>query len=115
MVRGATEMSQPRHPLGFSLGHPFTVGVLHLDVRLPGCRSLKEKRGRLARLMNHLAKKQRVVVSEVGDQDVWSRAGLAAVTLSTDRDLATRILEDTAKLAIRERDIELLAHYIELL
>ena len=35
-----------------------------------GCASLKEKRGRLARLMNALRKKHPVVVCEVGDQNV---------------------------------------------
>jgi len=34
-----------------------------------------------------------VVVAEVGDQDIWGRAGLAAAALSSDRNLAMRVLE----------------------
>ena len=108
-------MTQPRQPLEPSLGHPFTIGVLHLDLHLPGCQSLKEKRGRLARVMNHLRKTHPLVVAEVGDQDVWGRAGLAAVTLSPDRNVAQRILEAAADIVARDGDIELLWHEIELL
>ena len=108
-------MSQPGNSLEASLGHSFTVGVLHADLHLPGCRSLKEKRGRLAKVMNHLKKTHPVVVAEVGDQNIWGRAGLAAVTLSTSRDIVDRILEATAQTLMREGDIELLRHEIELI
>jgi uncharacterized protein YlxP (DUF503 family) len=108
-------MSQPALPYEPSLGHHFTIGVLHLDLHLPGCHSLKEKRGRLARVMNHLRKVHPVVVAEVGDQDVWGRAGLAAVTLSSDRNLANKILEAAAATLARDGEIELLWHEIELI
>jgi uncharacterized protein YlxP (DUF503 family) len=108
-------MSQPNYPLEASLGHHFTVAVLHADVHFPGCASLKEKRGRLARLMNHLRKVHAVVVAEVGDQDVWGRAGLAAVTLSTDANLARKICEAAAETIMKDGDLELLWHEVELL
>lgn len=108
-------MSQPNLPFEPSIGHPFTVGVLHIDLHLPGCASLKEKRGRLARIMNHLRKTHPVVVAEVGDQDVWGRAGLAAVTLSSDRNLAGKILEAAAETVARDGDVELVWHEIELI
>jgi uncharacterized protein YlxP (DUF503 family) len=103
-----------RDPFVPSIGHPFAVGILQVDLHLPGCRSLKEKRGRLARVMTALRKAHPVVVAEVGDQDTWGRAALAAVSLSTDRDLATRILEAAAHDLTRQPDIELLYHEIEL-
>ncbi|MCE5228903.1 DUF503 domain-containing protein [bacterium] len=98
-----------------SIGHPFTVGILHLDLHLPECRSLKEKRGRLARVMSHVRKKHAVVIAEVGDQDVWGRAGLAATTLSTDRNLVMQILEAAADTVASQPDVELLRHEIELI
>lgn len=98
-----------------SIGHPFAVGVLHIDLHLPECRSLKEKRGRLARVMNHVRKTHAVVIAEVGDQDVWGRAGLAATTLSTDRNLVIQILEAAADTLAAQPDVELLRHEIELI
>jgi uncharacterized protein YlxP (DUF503 family) len=106
-------VSRHAHPHEPSLGHHFTIGVLHLDVHLPGCRSLKEKRGRLARVLNRLRKRHPVAVAEVGDQDVWGRAGLAAVTLSSDHALAARILEGVTQTLLDDADIELLWHETE--
>lgn len=108
-------MSQPEYSSEHSVGHPFTVGVLHIDLHLPVCHSLKEKRGRLARVMNHLRKVHPVVVAEVGDHNVWGRAGLAAVTLSPSRDLAGRVLDAVAETLMNESDVELLWHEIELI
>ena len=108
-------MGQPAYSYEASIGHPFTVGILHIDLHLPLCQSLKEKRGRLAKVMNHLRKKHPLVIAEVGDHDVWRRAGLAAVTLSGSRDLATRILEAAADTLADDGEIELLWHEIELI
>jgi len=108
-------MAQESHPYEASLGHHFTVAVLHADLHLPACHSLKEKRGRLARVMNHLRKKHPVAVAEVGDQDVWGRAGLAAVALSTSRDMACPIMEAVAETLMQDGEIELLWHEIELI
>lgn len=108
-------MSQPNNFYEHSIGHPFTVGILHIDLHLPGCQSLKDKRGALARVMNHLRKTHPVVVAEVGDQDVWGRAGLAAVTLSSSRDLVSKIFEAVVRTLENDRDVELLWHEIELI
>lgn len=108
-------MSQPNYANEHSIGHPFTVGVIHIDLHLPFCASLKEKRGRLARVMNHLRKTHPVVVAEVGDRDIWGRAGLAAVTLSSSRDLVSRILEAVVDTLEKEADVELSWHEIELI
>jgi len=106
--------TRPSYDFEMSIGHPFTVGILHIDLHLPCCHSLKEKRGRLAKVMNHLRKKHPVVVAEVGDQNTWDRAGLAAVTLSPSRDLANRILDAAADTLAKDGEIELVWHEIEL-
>src|SRR5687768_15995956 len=107
-------MSQPEYSREASLGHQFSIAVLHADVHLPGCQSLKEKRGRLARIMNHLKKTHPIVVAEVGDQNVWGRAGLAAVTLSSDENIARRVSEAAAQTIMGDRDVELLWHEVEI-
>lgn len=96
------------------IGHPFNVGVMHLDVRLPGCRSLKEKRGRLARLLNPIRKKHMAIICEVGDHDLWDRAGLAAVSLSTDRAVVRNVLERiTAEIIASGGEAELIDQELE--
>jgi uncharacterized protein YlxP (DUF503 family) len=106
--------SSQQHSFEPSVGHPFTVGILHIDLRLPGCHSLKEKRGRLARVIGALRKVHPIVLAEVGDQDVWGRSALAAAALSVDRNLVTRLLEAAAETLSHQPDVELLYYEIEL-
>ena len=96
-----------------SIGHSFSVGVMHVDLHLPGCRSLKQKRGRLAKVMNHIRKKHQIAVAEVGDHNVWGRAGLAVVALSRQRDLVNQMLEAVAQTLMREQEAELVYYEIE--
>ncbi len=60
------------------------VGLLSVELYLPGARSLKEKRMVLRGVKDRL-KKFNVAVSEVEHHDLWQRAGLGIVTVSTDR------------------------------
>jgi uncharacterized protein YlxP (DUF503 family) len=71
------------------------VGLLSVELHLPGCRSLKDKRMVLRRIKDRLAKFN-VAVSEVEHQDLWQRAGLAVVTVSTDEAHADRELQAAA-------------------
>ena len=71
------------------------VALLSVELHVPGSRSLKEKRMVLRRIKDRL-KKFNVAVSEVEHQDLWQRAGLAVVTVSTDQDHADRELSAVA-------------------
>ena len=73
------------------------VGLLTVEMHVPGARSLKEKRTVLRRVKDRLARFN-VAVSEVAHHDLWQRAGLAVVTVSTeeahaDRELAAAVEE----------------------
>ena len=67
------------------------VGLLTVELHVPGARSLKDKRMVLRRLKDRLGKFN-VAVSEVEHHDLWQRAALAIVTVSTDQDHADREL-----------------------
>lgn len=60
------------------------VGLLTVELHVPGSQSLKEKRMVLRRMKDRL-KKFNVAVSEVDHHDLWQRASLAVVTVSTDQ------------------------------
>jgi uncharacterized protein len=71
------------------------VGLLTVEFHVPGSRSLKDKRMVLRRVKDRI-KKFNVAVSEVEHQDLWQRAGLAVVTVSTDQAHADRELAAVA-------------------
>jgi uncharacterized protein YlxP (DUF503 family) len=58
------------------------VALLSVELFLPGAQSLKDKRMVLRRLKDRLARFN-VAVSEVEHHDLWQRAGLGLVTIST--------------------------------
>ena len=60
------------------------VGLLTVELHVPGSQSLKDKRMVLRRVKDRL-KKFNVSVSEVDHQDLWQRASLAVVAVSTDQ------------------------------
>jgi hypothetical protein len=73
------------------------VGLLSVELHIPGARSLKEKRMVLRGLKDRL-RKFNVAVAEVEHQDLWQRAGLGIVTVSSsephaDRELAAVVDE----------------------
>ena len=72
-----------------------TVGLLTIELHVPGSKSLKDKRMVLRRIKDRL-KKFNVAVSEVEHQDLWQRAGLAVVTVSPDQVHADRELAAVA-------------------
>ncbi len=71
------------------------VALLTVELHLPGAHSLKEKRMVVRRVKDRL-KKFNVAVSEVGHQDLWQRAAIAVVTVSTDQAHADRELAAAA-------------------
>ncbi len=55
-----------------------------VNLSLPACRSLKEKRGRLAPLLAALRRRFELAAAEVGAQDAWTTSTVACAALSTD-------------------------------
>jgi Uncharacterized protein conserved in bacteria len=54
------------------------IGIQVWDLHLPGCHSLKEKRGTLKPLTAALRQRLNVSVAETGHQDLWQRAEMPA-------------------------------------
>jgi uncharacterized protein YlxP (DUF503 family) len=70
-----------------------SVGVLTLELRLQNSHSLKEKRHVVQSLKDRLRHKFNVAVAEIEYQDLWQRAAVAAVTVSSDRGHAEKVLQ----------------------
>jgi uncharacterized protein len=71
------------------------VGLLSVELHLPGSQSLKDKRMVLRRLKDRI-RKFNVAVAEVDYQDTWQRAALGIVTVSTHTSHAERELAAVA-------------------
>ncbi len=68
------------------------VALLSIELHIPYAQSLKDKRMVLRRVKDRL-KKFNVAVAEVEHQDLWQRAGLGVVAISTTTEHAERELQ----------------------
>ena len=75
------------------------IAVLHVELYIPHALSLKEKRMVLRRVKDRL-QKFNVAVAEVAHQDLWQRAGLGIVAIST----TDQHLEQELQAAVDEID-----------
>ena len=73
------------------------VGILTIHLRIHGCSSLKEKRGRIKPLLNGLHKKFNLSVAETGLQDMWQEAIIACALVSNDSKQVLRSLQAVVK------------------
>ena len=92
-----------------------TVALLLIDLHLTPARSLKEKRMVLNRLKKQLRAHHNLALAEVDHQDLWQRSGLALVTVSGTRDLATQCLEAACREIEEQLPGEVLSSSVEFL
>jgi uncharacterized protein YlxP (DUF503 family) len=74
-----------------------TVGLLTIHLQIPGCTSLKEKRGRLKPLLARLHREFNISVAEVDRQDAWQEAVIACALVSSDHSQTQRALQGVVK------------------
>jgi len=61
------------------------IGLCTLELHLPQCHSLKEKRMVVSRVRGRLSSRFNVAVAEVEHQDLWQRATIAVVSVAAGR------------------------------
>jgi uncharacterized protein YlxP (DUF503 family) len=61
------------------------VGTGIIDLRIPGCGSLKEKRGVLSRILRRTQNEFNVSIAEVGDNDRWGKARIGFCVVGNDK------------------------------
>jgi uncharacterized protein YlxP (DUF503 family) len=90
------------------------VGVCELELHIPGCRSLKEKRLVLRSLMERARRRFNVAVSESAWHDQWQRAGVCVVTVSNDAAVVHSILSRVQTLVEKDARVQMLDVHVEL-
>lgn len=61
------------------------VGTGLIDLRIPGCDSLKDKRGILNRILRRAQNEFNVSIAEVGDNDHWRKARIGFCVVGNDK------------------------------
>jgi uncharacterized protein YlxP (DUF503 family) len=92
------------------------IGVLILQLQLPGCNSLKEKRGRLKPLISRLHREFNISVAELDLMDIWDQATLGCALISNNHQFSERSLQSIVRwLAKNWPDVTLVDDHIEII
>lgn len=62
--------------------------------------SLKEKRMVLRRIKDRVRERAHVILSEVGEHDIWQRAELGCAVASSDRAKALEVIDEVVRVAM---------------
>ncbi|HEX9746717.1 MAG TPA: DUF503 domain-containing protein [bacterium] len=89
------------------------VGLLSLDLHLPGCDTLKEKRHRLKGVIERVRTKFNVSISEVGHQDLHQSAGIAVAMVNAERALIEKVFEKVEGFFANGNGLEITSQSIE--
>jgi uncharacterized protein YlxP (DUF503 family) len=93
------------------------VLAVRVDLRLTGCRSLKEKRSRLRPVVEGIRSRFRVSVAETGFQDTWQRAEVGVAVVAGSAGQATSIADEVERFVWSQPDVEVgetTRHWLEM-
>ena len=92
------------------------VGVLVVQLRIPGNHSLKGKRGILKSMLARLRQRYNVACAEVGAQDQWQAADIGISYVSNERNHANEVLQAVLGFIESDRlDVQVIDHELELI
>ncbi|MCM3732124.1 DUF503 family protein [Fictibacillus nanhaiensis] len=69
------------------------IGLLTVEFFIYEAQSLKDKRSVVQKAVNRLRQRLNLAVSETGFQDLWQRAEISMVTVSSDKIIAEKELQ----------------------
>jgi uncharacterized protein len=73
------------------------LATLTIHLHLPGCASLKEKRGTIKPLIARLRREFNLSVAEIGLQDQWQEAVIGCAMVGSERAFLESALQTVAR------------------
>jgi uncharacterized protein len=85
------------------------VAALQLDLRIPGCGSLKEKRHVVKTLSNAIRSTFDVAVAETGYHDQWQRTELGVAAVGAHGYHLRKVLHGVERFVDRWNEVEVIS------
>ena len=84
------------------------LAALRIDLRIPGCTSLKEKRHVVKALANGIRSSFEVAVAETGFHDMWQRAELGVAAVGNEGYHLRKVMHSVRRFVDRFAEVELI-------
>ncbi|MFH1997018.1 MAG: DUF503 domain-containing protein [Candidatus Omnitrophota bacterium] len=91
------------------------IGVMTVMLRIPGARSLKEKRMVVRSLKDRIRNTFNVSVAEIGDQEKWQSVTIGIASIGLNKGFVNQGLDTALEFIRTFRGAELVDFSIELL
>jgi uncharacterized protein YlxP (DUF503 family) len=91
------------------------VTLERFDLRIPGCRSLKQKRHVVKTLTTAIRSRFDVSVAEVDHHDLWQRTAIAVAAVGADQHHLRRVMHEVEKAVDRWLEVEVIDRRLEIL
>ena len=91
------------------------VGVLQVDLHIPGSGSLKEKRMVLKSLKERIRAGFNASVAEIDAHDMWQRATIGIAVISNDKRHIDSVLNKIKNCFEHNRNISIIDYQIEII
>lgn len=92
------------------------LGTLTIHLHLPGCASLKEKRGRIKPLIARLRREFNLSVAEIDRQDSWQETVVGCVMIGNDHAFLESALQTVSHwVEANWTDADVIAQRIEII
>jgi uncharacterized protein len=91
------------------------VALERFDLRIPGSRSLKQKRHVVSSLIAAVRRRFPVSVAEVDHHDLWQRTAIAVAVVGADQHHLRRVMHEVEKFVERRDETEMIAAELRLL
>ena len=89
------------------------IGVVKLELRIPGCGSLKGKRHVIKGITGGVRAKFNAAVAEVDYQDLWQRSSIGVSVISDTAFHAEKMLREIERFVSRDDRIEIISSFID--
>jgi uncharacterized protein YlxP (DUF503 family) len=90
------------------------VALVRFDLRIPGSRSLKQKRHVVKTLTGGLRTTFNVSVAEVDHHDLWQRAAIAVAAVGGQEYHLRKVVHEVEKFVERWAEVELIGSELSL-
>ena len=84
------------------------VGHLQVELRLPACRSLKDKRAVIKPILEGARRRYQVAAAEVGYQEKWQRAELGFAAVAGTSGHVRQVLQSVERFVWSFPEVEVL-------
>jgi uncharacterized protein len=85
------------------------AAALSVELHLPQCRSLKQKRASLRPIIEGCRNRFGVAAAEVGKQDLWQAAELAVATVASTPRHVAEVLDSVERFVWSFPDVEVIS------